>query len=296
MNSKIKLSTGEKIFNIFNIIFLGLLSITCLLPIIHVFAISLSDANSTTANLVYFWPKGFNTDAYQMMISNPIFLNSFWVSIKRTIIGTGLNIILTILAAYPLSKDDSDLKGRKIFSLFFIIPMMVNGGLIPTFLLISKLNLLDTMWALILPGCVPIANVVLMMNFFRGINKSLFESAQIDGANDFIILLKIAIPLSMASIATITLFQLVGHWNEWFGATIYINDRNKWPLQSVLRQMLTSIDYSSFGASDLDKLRQLSDRSFRGATIILATIPIMCVYPFMQKYFMSGITVGSVKE
>ena len=155
---------------------------------------------------------------------------------------------------------------------------------------------MDTLWSLILPGCLPIGNVVLMMNFFRGINKSIFESAEIDGANDFTILFRIALPLATASIATITLFQMVGHWNEWFGATIYINDRNKWPLQTLLRQMLTNIDYSSFGAESLGKLRLLSDRSFRGAMIVFATVPILCVYPFMQKHFVSGITIGSVKE
>lgn len=156
--------------------------------------------------------------------------------------------------------------------------------------------MMDSIWALILPGCVPIFNVVMMMNFFRGINKGILESASIDGASEFGILIKIMIPLSMASIATLTLFQLVGHWNEWFAATIYINDRDKWPLQTLLRQMLISIDYSNFSASDMNKMKQLSDRSFRGAMIVFATVPILCVYPFMQKYFITGVTVGSIKE
>lgn len=152
---------------------------------------------------------------------------------------------------------------------------------------------LKQVWHVTLPG---ISGIIMMMNFFRGINKSLFESAEIDGANDFIILLRVALPLSMASVATLTLFQLVGHWNEWFAATIYINDRSKWPLQTLLSQMLTTIDYSSFNASEISRIKLLSDQSFRGAMIIFATVPILCVYPFMQKYFISGITVGSVKE
>jgi putative aldouronate transport system permease protein len=289
-------SNGERVFNVFNTVFLLFVSITCLLPMLHVLAISFSDRVSASANAVIFWPKGFNVAAYETMFSNPTFVNSFGVSVYRTIVGCTVNMVVTILAAYPLSKENDELRGRKWISLFFIIPMMVSGGLIPTFLLVKDLHMLNTIWSIILPGCVPIVNVVMMMNFFRGINKSLFESAEIDGANDFIILLRVALPLSMASVATLTLFQLVGHWNEWFAATIYINDRSKWPLQTLLSQMLSSIDYSSFSASEVSRLKLLSDQSFRGAMIVFATLPILCVYPFMQKYFISGITVGSVKE
>lgn len=289
-------STGERIFNLFNTVFLILVSLTCFLPMLHVLALSFSDRVSASANAVVFWPKGFNLAAYQTMFSNPTFINSFGVSVYRTILGCTVNMVVTILAAYPLSKENNELRGRKWISLFFIIPMMVGGGLIPTFLLVKDLHLLNTIWSIILPGCVPIGNVVMMMNFFRSINKSLFESAEIDGANDFIILIRIALPLSMASVATLTLFQLVGHWNEWFAATIYINDRGKWPLQTLLSQMLSSIDYSNFSSAEVSRLKLLSDQSFRGAMIVFATVPIMCVYPFMQKYFISGITIGSVKE
>lgn len=296
MKSKLAKSFGDRVFLVVDYILLFIVSLTCLLPVVHVAALSFSDTVSASTNSVLFLPKGFNMAAYETMFSNPIFLNSFFVSIFRTLVGTAINLVLAILAAYPLSKEDEELRGRKWISLFFIIPMMVSGGLIPNYLLVNSLGLMDSLWALILPGCLPIANVVLMMNFFRGINRSIFESAEIDGANDFTILLRIALPLATASIATVTLFQMVAHWNEWFGATIYINDRNKWPLQTLLRQMLTSIDYNSFGAESLGKLRLLSDRSFRGAMIAFATVPIMCVYPFMQKYFVSGITIGSVKE
>lgn len=296
MKNKLAKSFGDRVFLVVDYVILFIVTLTCLLPMVHVAALSFSDTVSASTNSVLFLPKGFNVAAYETMFSNPIFLNSFFVSIFRTLVGTALNLALAILAAYPLSKEDGELRGRKWISLFFIIPMMVSGGLIPNYLLVNNLGLMDSLWALILPGCLPIANVVLMMNFFRGINKSIFESAEIDGANDFIILLRIALPLATASIATVTLFQMVAHWNEWFGATIYINDRNKWPLQTLLRQMLTSIDYNSFGAESLSKLRLLSDRSFRGAMIVFATVPIMCVYPFMQKYFVSGITIGSVKE
>ncbi len=287
---------GERIFNIFNYFLLAVITLTCILPMIHVIALSLSDTVSATSNSVRFWPKGFNFAAYETMFSNSAFIKALGVSVFRTIVGCSVNMLVTILAAYPLSKENRELKGRKFLSFFFIIPMMISGGLIPLFILVKNLHMLDSIWSLILPGCVPIFNVVMMMNFFRGINKSIFESASIDGANEFVILIKIVIPLSMASIATLTLFQLVGHWNDWFGATIYINDRNKWPLQTLLHNMLTTIDFSNFSAADVNRLKQLSDRSFRGAMIVFATIPILFVYPFMQKYFISGVTIGSVKE
>lgn len=296
MNLKIYNSFGDKVFQAINYIILTVVTLTCLLPMLHVLALSLSDSVSATANKVLFIPKGFNLAAYQTMFSNPIFLNSFFVSVFRTVVGTAINLFVTILAAYPLSKENNELRGRKWISLFFIIPMMISGGLIPTYLLVNKLGMIDSIWSLIIPGCLPIGNVVLMMNFFRGINKSILEAAYIDGANEFSILTRVVLPLSTASIATITLFQMVAHWNDWFGATIYINDNRKWPLQTLLRQMLKSIDISTFGADTISQLRLLSDRSFRGAMIIFATIPILCVYPFMQKHFVAGITIGSVKE
>ncbi len=296
MNLKIYNSFGDKVFQAINYIILTVVTLTCLLPMLHVLALSLSDSVSATANKVLFIPKGFNLAAYQTMFSNPIFLNSFFVSVFRTVVGTAINLFVTILAAYPLSKENNELRGRKWISLFFITPMMISGGLIPTYLLVNKLGMIDSIWSLIIPGCLPIGNVVLMMNFFRGINKSILEAAYIDGANEFSILTRVVLPLSTASIATITLFQMVAHWNDWFGATIYINDNRTWPLQTLLRQMLKSIDISTFGADTISQLRLLSDRSFRGAMIIFATIPILCVYPFMQKHFVAGITIGSVKE
>jgi len=185
MKSKLAKSFGDRVFLVVDYILLFIVSLTCLLPVVHVAALSFSDTVSASTNSVLFLPKGFNMAAYETMFSNPIFLNSFFVSIFRTLVGTAINLVLAILAAYPLSKEDEELRGRKWISLFFIIPMMVSGGLIPNYLLVNSLGLMDSLWALILPGCLPIANVVLMMNFFRGINRSIFESAEIDGANDF---------------------------------------------------------------------------------------------------------------
>ncbi len=287
---------GEKVFGGFNTVFMALLALICLLPFVHVVAISFSDAASANANLVKFWPMGFNTASYEMVFSNSTFLNSFRISVVRTALGTLLNLAMVILAAYPLSKEESELKGRNTFIWFFVIPMLINGGLIPTFLLIKSLGLMDTLWVLIIPGCVPSFYVIMMMNFFRGISKSIYEAAVIDGANEWKILVLIMLPLSLASIATITLFAMVGHWNEWFGGMIYMNSMAKWPLQTLLRQMLRSVDATMFTSADLMKMKQLSSRSFQAAQIIFATVPILLAYPFLQRYFISGLTIGAVKE
>lgn len=295
MNSNLR-SRGEKIFGVFNAILMTLLALMCLLPLIHVLAVSLSDSASASANKVKFWPMGLNTAAYDMVFSNAVFLNSFGISVLRTVVGTAINLLMVILAAYPLSKDETELKGRNVIIWFFTIPMLISGGMIPSFLLVKNLGMMDSLWALILPGCVPTFYVIMMMNFIRGISKSISEAAAIDGAGEWTILIRIILPLSMASIATITLFSMVNHWNEWFGGMIYMNSMNKWPLQTLLRQMLKSVDMSMFTSTDLMKIKQLSSRSFQSAQIIFATVPILLVYPFLQRYFITGLTIGAVKE
>ena len=295
MNSNLR-SRGEKIFGVFNAILMTLLVLMCLLPLIHVLAVSLSDSASASANKVKFWPMGLNTAAYDMVFSNAVFLNSFGISVLRTVAGTAINLLMVILAAYPLSKDETELKGRNVIIWFFTIPMLISGGMIPSFLLVKNLGMMDSLWALILPGCVPTFYVIMMMNFIRGISKSISEAAAIDGAGEWMILIRIILPLSMASIATITLFSMVNHWNEWFGGMIYMNSMNKWPLQTLLRQMLKSVDMSMFTSTDLMKIKQLSSRSFQSAQIIFATVPILLVYPFLQRYFITGLTIGAVKE
>ena len=295
MNSNLR-SRGEKIFGVFNAILMTLLALMCLLPLIHVLAVSLSDSASASANKVKFWPMGLNTAAYDMVFSNAVFLNSFGISVLRTAAGTAINLLMVILAAYPLSKDETELKGRNVIIWFFTIPMLISGGMIPSFLLVKNLGMMDSLWALILPGCVPTFYVIMMMNFIRGISKSISEAAAIDGAGEWTILIRIILPLSMASIATITLFSMVNHWNEWFGGMIYMNSMNKWPLQTLLRQMLKSVDMSMFTSTDRMKIKQLSSRSFQSAQIIFATVPILLVYPFLQRYFITGLTIGAVKE
>ncbi len=296
MNPRIYQTRAYSIFSFCNVIFMGILALTCLLPMIHVLAVSFSDAASAGANKVTFWPIGFNTAAYELVFRNAVFGRSFLISVIRTLVGTVISLLCTILVAYPLSKEKEELWGRNVLRWIFIIPMLINGGIVPGFILIRNLGLINSIWALILPGCVPSMYIVMMMNFFRGINTGLLDSARIDGADEFTILLRIMLPLSGASMATIVLFTMVNYWNEWFGGLIFMSERSMWPLQTLLQQMMKSMDMTGFSSSDITMLSKLSDRSFRSAEIIIATVPIMCVYPFMQRFFISGITLGSVKE
>mgnify|MGYP004467439421 CR=1 FL=1 len=297
MKAKSPLTTrGERIFGVINSIFMVLLALICLLPMVHVIAVSFSDSAAASANQVRFWPKGFNTLAYEMIFLNPVFLRAFGVSVLRTVLGTGLNLLMTILAAYPLSKRKGELKYRGFFMGYFVLTMLIGGGMIPTYLLIKDLHLIDSFWVMILPGCVPVFYVIMMMNFFRGISPSITESALIDGASEARILTQIMLPLSLPSISTIVLFCMVGHWNEWFSGMIYMNSMSKWPLQTLLRYMLSSMDQNSLTASQISSMRKISSRSFQAAQIVFATVPIMMVYPFAQKNFISGMTIGAVKE
>ncbi|MGI6182876.1 MAG: carbohydrate ABC transporter permease [Candidatus Fimadaptatus sp.] len=296
MNASLSRSKGYFAFTVFNYILMGILALTCLLPIIHVLAVSFSDAASAGANKVTFFPMGFNTAAYDLVFRNAVFGRSFVISVVRTVVGTAISLLCTVLVAYPLSKDKSELKGRNIIRWIFVIPMLINGGVVPGFILIRNLHLINSIWALILPGCVPGMYIVMMMNFFRGINRGLLDSAAIDGADEITTLTRIILPLSTASIATIVLFTLVRYWNEWFGGLIFMSERSMWPLQTLLQQMMKTMDVTGFSSSDITMLTKLSDRSFRAAQIIIATVPIMCVYPFMQRFFITGITLGSVKE
>lgn len=294
--TKMKQSFGSKAFDVFNYILMAVLVLTCILPVLHVLALSFSSKAAAGANQVLFWPKGFNLIAYEMLIEEPAFFRAFFLTVARTVLGTALSLLMTVFAAYPLSKEPRQLKGRNIVMGYFIIPMLIGGGLVPTFILMSNLKLINTFWVLILPGAVQIGYVVMMMNFFRGINKSLLESAAMDGATEFDILFRIVLPLSKASLATIGLFFVVGNWNEWFSGTIYLNDRELWPLQTLLKQMMVKIDFTSTTPEMILKMSNLSDRSFRAAQVIFATLPILCVYPFVQKYFIKGVTIGAVKE
>lgn len=291
-----KVSKGEKIFSIFNYIFLSITAFICLIPIINVLALSFSTSTAAASGLVKLWPVDFTLESYSFIMDKPDFIRSLLVTIKRASLGLIINMALVILIAYPLSKEKNVFRGRNIYAWFFLITMLFSGGLIPSYMTIKKVGILDTVWALVLPGAVPVFNVLILMNFMRGLPKEIEESAFIDGAGPWTSLFKIVIPLSIPSLATITLFTLVGHWNSWFDGLIYMNNPRNYPLQSYLQTVVISRDLSlAMDTSQAAALAKVSDRTTKSAQVFLAALPIMMVYPFLQKYFMTGLVMGSVK-
>lgn len=286
---------GYKLFYAMNALFIGCLSVVCILPLIHIFAVSLSGKAAASANSVIFWPIDFNFDAYEQTFGNMYFLNALWVSFKRVLIGTSLGMAVTILTAYPLSKEGRAFRGRGIYMWYFIVTMLFSGGLVPSYVLMSNLGLLGSFWALILPGLVAVFNIVLLMNFFRNVPGELEESAFIDGAGYLHALVYIFLPVSMPAIATLSLFNIVGHWNSWLDGMIYTKDASQWPLATLLQSIIVQIDFTKLAADPKD-LANLSDRTVKASQIFIGSLPVLIVYPFLQKYFVKGIVLGAVKE
>lgn len=278
---------------------LTLAAFISLAPIVNTVALSFSDSAAASAGNVYFWPKGFTFASYQKILNDDAFISAFMVSVKRVILGGGLNMILCILMAFPLSRNTKQFKYRNFYMWFLMFTMIFSGGIVPTYIIISKLGLINSIWALVLPGAVPVFNVILLMNFFRGIPDSLEEAAVIDGASPLTVLWKIFLPISLPSLATIALFTIVAHWNSFFDGLIYINDQNKIPLQTYLQQLVIQTQQAAQGQLSSDELIALSKMStltLNSAKILVSMIPILLVYPFLQRYLIHGLVLGSVKE
>jgi len=290
-----KLSKGRITFLIVNYTVLVLAALLCILPLINVLSISFSSKAAAAGGFVKLWPVDFTMSSYRYALSKPEFLQGFLVSVKRVGIGYILSMVLTIMTAYPLAKERTSFRYRHIYAWFFIITMMFGGGLIPTYMTIKELGLLDTIWALVLPGAVQVFNVILLMNFFRNLPKEIEEAALIDGAGQWRILVGIFIPLSMPAIATITLFTVVHHWNSWFDGLIYMNSPKNYPLQSYLQTIIITPDLNAVSGNELVNMSEVSDRTFKAAQVFLASLPVLIIYPFLQKYFMKGLVMGSVK-
>ncbi|MFS0868757.1 carbohydrate ABC transporter permease [Paenibacillus xylanilyticus] len=286
---------GYRIFSVANYIFLGVLSLLCILPIIHILAVSFSSMAPASSNLVSFWPIGFTTDAYVKTFGNSNFINSLLVSVQRTVIATLIGMVIMLITAFPLSKEDISFKGRSIYTWFFVFTILFSGGLIPSYILIQKLGLMDTIWALVLPGALSVWNVILMMNFFRGLPKELEEAAYLDGAGHIKTLVLVYVPLSLPAIATLSLFTMVGQWNSWFDGMIYMSDVKNYPLASLLQTIIVQQDLSKINV-DPSMLENVSQRTVRAAQIFIGALPILLVYPFLQRFFVKGIVIGAVKE
>lgn len=297
---KHKRSIGKTIFDICNYLLLVVASLTCLLPFINLLAISLSSRTAAASGNVLFWPIDLDLTAYEFILHSDKFIRAFGISIQRVILGVALNLFIIVLTAYPLSKSSERFKSRSIYSWFFIVTMLFTPSLIPSFIVVQSLGLIDTMWALLLPGALPIFNMVVMLNFFRNLPKELEEAAQIDGAGHWTILWRIFIPLSKPSLATIALFCIIGHWNAWFDGMIYMNRPENYPLQSYLQTIVVSPESIMRVMNPSDEmarlLQALSNKTARAAQLFVATIPVLAVYPFLQKYFTTGLVMGSVKE
>lgn len=286
---------GRMLFSVFNYIILTGAALLCLLPLIHVAAVSFSSSSAATANVVRLWPVSFTTQSYEFVLKRAEFLRSMSVSVKRILLGGSINMFLTILTAYPLSKEVRDFKWRTVYAWIFFLTMLFSGGLIPSYMVVRNMKLLDTIWALILPGAVPIFNLILLLNFFRQLPRELEEAAFLDGAGHWITLWKIYVPTSLPALATITLFSVVGHWNSWFDGLIFMNSPNNYPLQSYLQTIVIQRDLSLVSSTDISSFAEMSDKTLKSAQIFMGALPIICVYPFLQKYFAKGIVLGSVK-
>lgn len=287
---------SSKAVNAVLYLILTLLAALCLLPILHTVALSFSEKSAAVSGKVSIWPVGFTLTAYQNMLKDSQFFRSFGNSIVRVLLGGGINIGLTILAAYPLSKNVKFFPQKNRYMWFLVFCMMFSGGMIPSYMLISKLHLLNTIWALVLPGAVPVFNVIILMNFFKELPDELDEAARLDGANPWAAMIKIFVPLAKPAIATVALFSIVGHWNAFFDGIIYINDIEKVPLQTYIQQLVVQVrDTTGMTAEEIRQMNELSSKTFNAAKVFVTMVPVLVVYPFLQKYFVTGLVMGSVK-
>lgn len=275
--------------------FLLALASTTLLPLINTLAISLSSKAAVSGGLVNLWPVGFNLYSYEYIIRDERFWRAFLVSIQRVVLGGFLNFFLAVITAFPLSRSVKAFPARNVFMWTMVIGMILNVGVVPWYLTISNYDLIDTLWALVLPTALPIWNVIILMNFFRNIPKEMDEAARIDGADPWQLLWFVYLPTSLPAMATITLFSLVGHWNAFFDGLILMNNPDNYPLQTYIQQLVIA-QRSALQGSQAQLLGRLSNNTLNAAKLFVAMIPILIVYPFLQNYFIRGIMLGAVKE
>ncbi len=300
-------SVSRRIFLVLLVIFFVVLCLSCIIPFLHVLALSFSHKIPATQGQVILWPLdfneqtrqsvfGFNLESYRFVFEKPEFLRSFLISVERVVLAGALTMFVTIITAYPLSKPNHEFRGRTAYVWFIALTMLVGGGLIPWYMIIQSMGMLDSIWALVIPGMAPAFNFLLLLNFYRGLPKSLEESAFLDGANHWRILWQIYVPLSLPAIATLTLFTVVGNWNAWFDGLILMTRPKNYPLQSYMQTLISSTSLQLMTRAKTELLKQISDRTVKSAQIFIGAVPMLALYPFLQRYFMMGIILGSVKE
>jgi len=288
-------SKTDRTFNIFNYVFLTIVALLVIYPLLFVISASISNPQYVVSGEIWLWPKEITLDAYHKVFKNQDIINGFMNTLKYTVFGTVLNVIMTILAAYPLSRRD--LKGRGVIMAFIVFTIFFSGGLIPTYLLIRDLGMLNTFWVMVIPNAVAVWNIIIMRTFFQSIPHELQESAMIDGCGNIRILWNIVLPLSFPVIAVMVLFYSVGHWNSYFQALIYLQDQEKFPLQLILRQILIQGQTNDMikATSESFLAQQLSVEGLKYAILIVANLPMLMLYPFLQRYFVKGVMIGSLK-
>lgn len=282
------------LFDIVLVVILVLMSCAFLYPLLNMVALSFSDSTVLKSQPVYLLPRGFSLESYKALLSDNRILLYYWNTIKYAGVGTVIMLLTTSLMAYPLSLVA--LRGRKFVSILLTITMFFGGGLIPYYITIMRLGLIDTFWVMVLPGAISAYNVIVFKTFFMSIPESLRESAHLDGAGHVRVLFQIVLPLSKAVLATFALFSIVGYWNDYMTALLYLRDDTKYPIQLLMRRLLVLMDYQDATTAQLLRdFRQISSRTTKAAATIITVVPILCVYPFMQKHFAQGVLVGSVK-
>ncbi|MCS7458669.1 carbohydrate ABC transporter permease [Paenibacillus doosanensis] len=282
---------GSRLFDAANTLFLIACSLITLFPFLYILATSLAPLQQVLRGGVILWPETFTWDAYRTIFSNTHFVRSLYTTFFITVVGTFTNLLLTTFMAYPLAKKR--LKGRGVILFLVVFSILFNGGLIPSYMIVKSLGLINTVWSLIIPGAISAFNLIIMKNFFQAIPEELEEAARIDGCKNWGVLFRIVLPLSMPALATFTLFYAVGHWNQFFAAVMYVTKPNLWPIQVVLRQMIIEGSTQDFEVA-MGELK-IIPTTIKMAAIIVATVPILFVYPFLQKHFAKGVLLGSVK-
>lgn len=287
---------GKKVtaFDVVLVVIMVLLSAMFLYPLLNMLALSFSDSQELKSLPVYLWPKGFSLESYKALLGDSRTLLYYWNTVKYASVGTVIMLLTTSLMAYPLSIPA--LRGRKFVSVLLTITMFFGGGLIPYYVTIMQLGMINTFWVMVIPGAISAYNVIVFKTFFMSIPEALRESASLDGAGHVRILFQIVLPLSKAVLATFALFSIVGYWNDYMTALLYLRDDTKYPIQLLMRRLLVLMDYKDASTAQMLKdFQKISTRTTKAAATIITVVPVLCVYPFMQKHFAKGVLVGSIK-
>ena len=277
----------NRVFDFCVFLLLLILGLSCLIPLLHVIALSLSSKTAALSGKVTLWPVELTFTPYKVLMTDHKFMQAMWISVQRVVLGGAINLVLTVITAFALSQDESDFPARKVFG----------ASLVPWYFVIKATGLMDTIWALVIPGALPVYNTILLMNFFRNLPKEIKESAMLDGINPFQMMMRIFVPLAKPAIATVTVFSVVFHWNNFFDGLLLMNTPSNMPLQTYIQTLTNttvSVMSSSLTPAEIEALTSL--KTFNAAKIVVASLPIVIFYPFMQKFFVSGLTLGSVKE